>query len=174
MRDLAEKWPAAPDWQAAVLNLGGVIVKTVSGLNQSLVSGDLAAWADFSGIVGQGAGANDLVRGDRYALRVARDRMLVVSARPLTVAPGWHRQGFAVTNMDAALHVFDIAGPGVPRLLARATTAAPDANSTSAALLFAGVSVCVYRFEDAQHIRVHVDRGLAPYLWEWLEQSLAL
>lgn len=171
MRNLAEKWPIPPRWEAAVLQRDDVTARTVSGLNQLLVSGAFDAWNRASGMSGAGVGAADVASGDRYAVRVARDRMLVVSERLLSIEAGWHDKGFAVTAMDAALHVFEISGAGVDRLLARGTTLDPRNGSPAASLLFAGVNVVLYRFDEARKIRVHVDRGLAPYLWEWLEHS---
>ena len=171
MRNLAEKWPIPPRWEAAVLQRDDVTARTVSGLNQLLVSGAFDAWNRASGMSGAGVGAADVASGDRYAVRLARDRMLVVSERPLSIDAGWHDEGFAVTAMDAALHVFEIFGTGVDRLVARGATLDLRDGSPAASLLFAGVNVVLYRFDEARKIRVHVDRGLAPYLWEWLEHS---
>lgn len=171
MRDLAGKWPAVPDWASAAIQAGGVSVRAVGGLSQLLVSGDLRAWNRETGMVGEGVGALALAEGSRYAVRVARDRLLAVSDTPFTVAPGWHPEGFAVTPLDAALIVFEIAGPGLPGIIARGTTLDPDTASPSASLLFAGIGVFLYRHGSADRVRLHVDRGLASYLWQWLEAA---
>ena len=34
---------------------------------------------------------------------------------------------------------------------------------------YGGVMAVVYRHGDAGTLRIHVDRGLASYLWEWFE-----
>ncbi|PBC01497.1 hypothetical protein [Mesorhizobium sp. WSM3860] len=174
MRNLAEKWPAAPDWTTAVLNKDGISVRTLGGLNQLLISGDLTAWAQASGLAGEGVGAGAVASGDKYMLRIARDRILAVSQRPLPVAAGWHEDGFAVSVMDAGLHVFEIEGPGLAGLVAKGTARDPGQASRSASVLFAGVTVLFYRFGGPDRARLHVDRGLAPYLWEWLEHSSGL
>jgi len=174
MRNLAEKWPAAPDFATATLNKDGVAVRTLGGLNQLLVSGDLAAWSKASGLAGEGVGAGAIAHGDQYMARVARDRVLTVGERPLPIAAGWHADGFAVSVMDAGLHVFEIEGPELDRLIARATALDPGQASRSASILFAGASVLFYRFGNPNRARLHVDRGLAPYLWEWLEQAQVL
>ncbi|WP_296745281.1 hypothetical protein [Mesorhizobium sp.] len=174
MRNLAEKWPAAPDFATAVLNKNGVTVRTLGGLNQLLVSGDLAAWSKASGLAGEGVGAGAVVGGDRYTVRIARDRLLAVGGQPLPIVAGWHADGFAVTVMDAGLHVFEIEGPDLDRLIARGTALDPGHTSRSASILFAGVSVLFYRFGNPNRARLHIDRGLAPYLWEWLEQAQVL
>ncbi|MDG4882816.1 hypothetical protein [Mesorhizobium sp. WSM4884] len=174
MRNLAEKWPAAPDWATAVLNKDSLGVRTLSGLSQLLVSGNLSAWSKASDLVGEGVGAGAVAGGGKYMVRIARDRVLAVGERPFPIAAGWHEGGFAVSIMDAGLHVFEIEGPGLAGLVARATTLDPQQASRSASVLFAGVNVLFYRFGHADRARLHVDRGFAPYLWEWLEQSSGL
>lgn len=174
MRNLAEKWPAAPDFSTAMLNKDGVAVRTLGGLNQLMISGDLAAWSKASGLAGEGVGAGAIASGDRYMARIARDRLLAVGEQPFPIAAGWHAAGFAVTAMDDGLHVFEIEGPGLDRLIARGTALDQGAASPSASILFAGVGVLFYRFGNQDLARLHVDRGLAPYLWEWLEQAQVL
>ena len=41
MRDLAEKWSVAPDWQNATIDVPGLKIGSIPGLHQRLVSGDL-------------------------------------------------------------------------------------------------------------------------------------
>ncbi|MDX8468239.1 hypothetical protein RFM26_21300 [Mesorhizobium sp. VK23B] len=174
MRNLAEKWPAAPDWTTAVLNKDGISVRTLGGLNQLLVSGDLTAWSQASGLAGGGVGAGAVAGGDSYMVRIARDRILAAGERPFPIAAGWHEAGFAVSVMDAGLHVFEIEGPALAGLVARATALNPGQASRSASILFAGVNVLFYRFGNPDRARLHVDRGFAPYLWEWLEHASGL
>ena len=174
MRNLAEKWPAAPDFAVATLNNDGVTVRTVGGLNQLLVSGDLTAWSQASGLAGEGVGAGAVASGEKYMVRIARDRILAVAERPSPIAAGWHEAGFAVSVVDAGMHVFEIEGPGLAGLVARGATLDPGQASRSASVLFAGVNVLFYRFGSPDRARLHVDRGFAPYLWEWLEQSSGL
>lgn len=173
MRDLAEKWPAAPDWSATIEE-GGVSIRTVSRLSQSLVSGDLAAWARASGMAGEGVGAGMVASGEKYTVRIARDRMLAVGDRPFSIGPGWHDAGFAVSAIDAGLHVFEVRGPGLPDVLARGATIDLKKTGPSASVLFAGISILLYHHDSVERARIHVDRGLASYLWEWLEQSSRL
>jgi len=168
MRDLAEKWSVVPDWRVAAIDAPHLAVRTVSGLHQLIVSGDLAAWSRKSKLKGEGVGAFGHAGGGRYAVRLARDRLLAVSDAALKVPQGWHAEGFGVTEVGAGLHVFEIEG-AADDLLARGTTLDPDKGSASAALLLAGVGAVVYRHED--RTRVHVDRALAPYLWKWMETA---
>ncbi|PZV37543.1 hypothetical protein [Mesorhizobium kowhaii] len=169
MRDLAEKWSVAPDWQSAVITAPGLVVRAVPGLNQLLVSGDLDAWSLMSGVDGTGVGAFGTAQGERYAARLARDRLLVVSNTPLAIATGWHAEGFAVTAISAGLQVFEVEGSALDAFIGRGTTLDPRQASASAALSFAGISAVVYRHQD--RLRIHVDRGLAAYLWTWMETA---
>lgn len=165
--NLADRWPAAPDWSTARLEGAGVTVKSVTGLHQLLVSGDLDAWNVASGLSGAGVGALALAKGNAWQVRVARDRLLAVSSKPFVIEAGWHDEGFAVTPMDAALHVFEVEGKGLGGIVARAATLDPAGRSPSAAMRFAGVEAIAYRHGAASRMRVHVERGLAAYIWEW-------
>lgn len=169
MRDLAEKWSVAPDWRNATIEVRGLKISPVSGLHQRLVSGNLAAWAEASGFDGTAVGAFGLAEGIRYSVRLARDRLLAVSTTPIGMVTGWFSQGFAVTEISAGLQVFEAEGLALDAFIARGTTLDPNEASASAALSFAGISAIVYRHEGK--LRIHVDRGLAAYLWTWMEQA---
>lgn len=171
MRDLAEKWSEMPRWASHALEAPGLTVRTLTGLSQLLVSGDLDAWNRKAGMQGPGVGALAVAAGDPYAVRLARDRILAIATSPFAIQPGWHDEGFAVTQVNAGLHVFQISGPSLPGLIARAVTVDPANAGPSAALSFAGVAASVYRHQGDDTVRVHVDRGLAGYLWTWLETA---
>jgi hypothetical protein len=169
MRNLAEKWAVVPDWQQAAIVVPGLSIRSLAGLSQYLVSGDPDAWSKASGVPVKSVGAFGKAEGERYAAQAARDRMLVVSTKPLGIEPGWHGEGFGVTVISAGLQVFEAEGPAIAELIARATTLDPSAGSASAALSFAGANAVVYRHGDK--LRIHVDHGLATYLWTWMETA---
>ncbi len=168
MLDHAEKWDAAPDWATAVLEATGVTVRSLDLPDMLLVSGDLGAFGRASGFDPQGAGALGAVHGDGYTVRLARDRLLVVGPLPGTVQESWNDAGFAVTPISGADHVFELAGEGIPGLLFRATTLDPANPGPCAAIGFAGVPAVLYRHDPSGALRLHVERGLAVYLWSWL------
>ncbi len=168
MRDLATKWAAVPDWSNAVLEAPGVKVRTRQGLVQHLVSGDLEAFAARAGLSGTGVGAFGLADGDRYMVRVARDRALAVGDPHFDASAGWHAAGFAVTPMSAGFHVLEIAGRCVSAVVSRATTLDPRHGGPSAGMAFAGAYAIVYFHGDAETLRLHVDRGMGPHVWAWL------
>lgn len=164
MRNLAKKWTAVPDWNTDVIATSSFSIRSVGGLDQQFVSGNLAAWSKDSGIELRPVGAFGVAAGDVYTVALARDRLLAVSATPSNVAQGWHEAGFAVTAIGAGLQVFDIEGSW-NEVVARATPLDPNGSSASAAMSFAGIDAIVYRHGD--RLRVHVDRGLATYFWSW-------
>lgn len=164
--DHAQKWPPVPDWETAALVGKGIQARSLSGLSQHLVSGNLGAFAKAY-TLGEGVGALGLATGTPYAARMARDRLAVVGLDDAALRPGWHEAGFAVTPMSGALHVFEFSGPRVMDLVERAAIIDPENPGPSAAVSFAGVTSCLYRYDNEETLRLHLDRGLAPYLWSW-------
>lgn len=162
MRNLAESWPRIPDWTGTAYEGRGIHVTTVSGLTQHLVSGNIAAFGDSIGALG-------LAESESATIRVARDRILVVNAAPERVASSWHADGYAASDVSAMYHVFEISGSGVPDLLSEALLIDPDNAGPSAAVVFAGLQAVLYCVPDSQTLRLHVERGHAAYLVNWLE-----
>lgn len=162
MRDLAQSSPRIPDWSGTAYEGRGIHATTVHGLTQHLVSGNIAAF-------GADVGALGVAATDKAIVRVARDRVLVINADPALVTPGWHAEGFAATDVSAMYHVFEIAGAGVPDLLREALLVDPDDAGPSAAVMFAGLHSILYCIERRDRLRLHVERGHAAYLVNWLE-----
>lgn len=161
-------WSPRPDWRTAEIRRAGWAARPVHGLGQVLVSGKLAAAAAALAPGAPEAGLWSLVDADRYAVRMARDRALIVSPAPVPVDPGWRAGGWAASAADDLYTVLEIEGEGLGALASEAVTADLDRGSPSAALLFAGIPVLLYR--RAPHIaRLHVENALAPTLWHWLE-----
>jgi sarcosine oxidase gamma subunit len=168
MRDLVATWTEVPDWATARLAAPGLEIRGVAGLEQLLVSGDLVAALRDLAEGAKPVGFHEVASGDPFAIRLARDRALIVSTREITASAGWREGGYAATPVSGGYHVFDVSGPGIADLLGRATTLDPGAASPSATVGFAGIAAVVYRHESEDRLRVHVERGLAPYLWQWL------
>ena len=168
MRNHAEKWPEVPNWSIAELSGHGVSLRSVVGLKQWMVSGNLAAWNDVSGHSGPGVGALGLAEGETYQVRLARDRLLAVNCET-EISPGWHDAGFALTDMSAAFHVFEFVGPTISEIVSRATTLDPSSPGPSATTAFAGVVASLYHVQNHDTLRVHVDRGFATHIWTWVQ-----
>lgn len=173
MRDHVLKWPELADWSRAEINAGGLIARPVRVGDQLVASGDLGAFGRDTGLDPEGVGALGLATGPVYTVRLARDRLMAVGAPPGAVAAGWNSAGYAVTAMSAALQVFELSGAGALALIRRATTLDPAAPGRCAVVSFAGINVSLYRHGQADTFRLHVDRGLAAYLWAWLGEAVA-
>ena len=167
--DATQLWRALPKEDYRI-EIAGALVRTVNVGAQFLVSGALDKAADAAGVSPEGAGALGLVTGPRFSLRLARERLLIVSDDEEALTPGWHDHGYAVTSMSGALIVFEIAGQRAIEIVKRATTLSLAEPGRSAAVSFAGANAYLYRFGEEGTIRVHVDRGLAGYLWQWFEE----
>lgn len=169
MLDHGAKWPTQPDWAVAALTKPGLRIRTITGLDQHLVGGNLAVWCSEHGAADAGIGAFALAEGSPYRVRLSRDRLLLVGTGLAEPGTGWCDSGYAVTDISAGYHLFEVSGSSAPALLARGTTLDPAGASPSAALQFAGASVVLYRHAEVSTFRIHVDRALAAYLWSWFE-----
>lgn len=165
--DAAAKWTPPPDWRDATIVRSSWSVRLLHGLGQTLLSGDLDAARAALAPAAVEAGLWQAVAGDAL-VRIARDRALLVTVRPLATPAGWSPGGWAASAADDAWAVFELAGDSVRAVCAQATAADLETGSPSAALLFAGVSCLLYR-SAPDVARLHVELGFAPYLWRWLE-----
>lgn len=167
MHDRGQFWNPQPDWGTARIERDGYSVRGIPGLGQTLVSGNLdAALADLM----PGApeiGLWSVVEAESFAVRIGRDRALLVSPAPLDIAPGW-RNGYVATPCDDACAILEVSGTALREIVAEGTSVDIEAGSRSAAVLFAGVTVFLYR-TGPETARLHVEAPLAAYLWAWLE-----
>lgn len=165
--DAAAKWTPMPDWRGAAIVRSSWSARPLHGLGQTLLSGDLDAARAALAPNASEAGLWQVAEGDAL-VRIARDRALLVTARPLSALAGWSSGGWATSAADDAWAVIELAGESARAVCAQATSADLEAGSPSAALLFAGVTCLLYRTAP-ETARIHVERGFAPYLWRWLE-----
>lgn len=168
MHEAGELWRPKPDWKLVGIRTGGLTVTPVVNLDVATIAGDLAAAVEAVAPATRLVGLFEPASGDPYALRIGRDRAVLVSSTELPVAHGWDSRGFAISPSGDAVVVFDLTGPGLERLLREATTIEADRGSASAASLFAGLPALIYRRGDA--VRIHVDAGPATGLWHWLDR----
>lgn len=152
-------WSVPP----AELVAPGLALRPLPPLPQALVSGDLDGFLARHAMP-PALGLLAAASGPRYALRLARNRMLAVGVAFAPEAAGW-ADGVAVTPMTGAYAVLEIAGPRAMDLVQRGTAIDPRSASPGAALVFAGVDAVLYR--HGAGLRLHLDRGLQPYLLSW-------
>jgi len=135
-----------------------------------MISGDLeaalAALAPGAPFIGLGASIPD----GPFALRIARDRALIVTDAPLALTPGWHGS-YAATPADDLYLRLAVAGEEAETVAAAGTGAPLDASSPSAMVLFAGTPCLVARANGA--IMIWVERSDAAYLWSFIARLLA-
>ena len=169
MTDATALWKPLRDTEIFRLERDGTLISRIDPGHQFLVSGRIEAAAALAGVDPQGAGALGLVTGAGFSIRLARDRMLIVSANGGLFAPGWHEEGYAVSAISTGLAVFEIEGERALEIVKRATTLSLENAGPSASVMFAGEQAILYRFERPDRLRLHVDRALAAYFEEWLQ-----
>ena len=160
MLDRSTFWAEAP----VSLSGPGLVVRVLPPVPQVMVSGDLDGFLARHALPPAG-GLLARMSGGRYALRLARHRMLVSGMARAPDAAVWV-EGCALTPMTGALAGIEITGPDAMALFARGTAVDPAGNSPSASLSFAGIPLSAHFEADA--LRLHLDRGLVAYLMGWI------
>lgn len=168
VHDSATKWPAFPDWRHAMIEREGWSARPVVGLSQVLVSGDFRAALVAHAPKSAEVGLWGIASTDPVAVRIARDRVLLVGPAPFDMPSGWNA-GWAASPASDAWFVVDLDGPAVEEVIREGTAADIGGSSPSAAILFAGVQAILYR-RGERHARLHVEAPFGPYLWRWLEK----
>ncbi len=175
MPDRGKFWPPTPDWSVAAIRRPGLDIVVSPAETIWLASGDLPKFLARHNGAADCAGPREAIAGDRYALRLAPDRLLFVrraAAPAQSETSGWS-DNLAVTDVSDGILLFDVTGPSAPDVMALgaeydfASEATPPAES--AAMLFAGLKVSVARIAGGW--RLHVERPHAAALWHWLEHA---
>jgi heterotetrameric sarcosine oxidase gamma subunit len=165
--DPMAKWTRAPDWTSARLERSGWRARPAPDLFQTLLTGKLdAALASFNPRP-KSIGLWEIASA-WSAIRIGRDRALVVGNRPAALATGWRADGWAASDASDAYRALDISGANLRSIIAEATSADMDAGSPSASILFVGVPALLYRLGHDE-ARLHVEASFAPHVWRWLE-----
>jgi len=105
-----------------------------------------------------------------HAIRVARDRAILVTPAPLSVQPGWHGS-YALSLADDLFAAIILSGPRAEEVASACTATPLDGSSPSATTLFAGVGALVTRAGETLVIRVQTPD--AAYLWSCLHRLAA-
>jgi heterotetrameric sarcosine oxidase gamma subunit len=167
MLDRGLFWSPVPDWSRATIQHDRLDIATVAPQIAWLVSGNLAAFLDQRGVR-----FGDV--GDRYALRLAPDRLLFVSmdgAATDGVTFGWTEDSCAITDVSDAYVLLDVSGSAASELMRLGALHDFEARSdtASAAILFAGQRVILARIQHGW--RLHVERPSAAAIWQWLQRA---
>ena len=159
-------WSPARRAEGTLIARPGFTARAGAGLGRTLISGDLdaalAALAPGAPLVG----LHRLAPEGAHALRIARDRALLVTPAPIAAAGGW-REGFCATCVDDGWAAVDVEGEGAGLVLMQGTAADLSAGSPSAAVLFAGRRCLLARTEGG--FRLHVEAQGLEALLTWLD-----
>ena len=159
-------WSPARAPEGRLVERAGFAVLARTGLGQTLMSGDLEAALKTLAPGAPMMGLYELAPTGRHALRIARDRALLVTPAPIAATEGW-RDGFCATPVDDAYAAIDVEGEGADLVLMQGTAADLSAGSPSAALMFAGQ--CCLLARTAAGFRLHVERPRLEALLAWLD-----
>ena len=169
MRDFAQKWNAIPDWNAPLVQQEHLSVVRVQAPSLTVVSGDCLRGLEMAGLDRPPIGWGTEISDKPAILRLARDRVLIVSDTPPGLEPGW-TDGFAVTCADDQYGLFELSGGWVPRLFAMGTALDYRGSSPSCSFLFAGIAAIGYQMRP-DSIGLLVESPLAPYLIDWINSA---
>ena len=165
MLDRGQFWTPAAE-VAGGFSTPRLTLRVLPVLPQLMVSGDLDAVLSRHGLSGT-LGLLGEAKGEVFALRLARNRALIVGADQEAQHAGW-AEGVATTPASGALAVLELSGPAAEEVLYRASAIDFRRPSPCAALNFAGVTSVLYRHEGV--LRLHLDRGLLPYMVNWIAE----
>jgi len=168
--DMAQKWMPVPLWDEVAESTAGLAMRTLSLPAVHVVTGKLHMAERQMGLPRDLIGWPEVAQGERYAVRLGRDKALVVGMPELTA--GWHAQGFGVSPSESAGVVFEIKGPLMPRWLALGSEFGLSRASRAATRQFGAFGTVMYRHGDPMTLRVHVSRPLATAFLTWLRQTM--
>ena len=164
MREM--NWPPARRAQGTLILRPRLQARALSGRGSTMVSGDVEAAVTAIAPGAPILGLYALAPEGAHALRVARDRALLVTPAPLGAADGW-REGWCVTSVDDGWAAVDVDGPDAPLALAQGTSADLTGRSSSAAVLFAGLRCLLVRTDAG--FRLHVEAPWLEALLTWMD-----
>ena len=166
MRNDNARWQPAEGLERPAFTTSTFALRLVRPRRQTLISGPHASALALAGVAGA-TGWPGPAMAETYALRLRRDRILVVNGPEL--ADGWHAQeGLAVSDMTDGYAVLEMSGTDAMSILRRGTEIALNEPSASAARGFAGYSTLIYSCGAQNRYRVHVPRGDLEGLWALL------
>ena len=170
MRNDNAKWHPASGLDRPVLSAPGCEIQIVQPELQTLISGPYNDALKLAGI-STATGWPERAKGECYAVRLRRDRILVVNGPEL--ADGWHDvEGLAVSDMTDGYAILELSGANAMSVLRRGTEISLNEPSASVTRGFSGYGTLIYRFEQIDRFRVHCPRGFLEGLWS-LMQSYA-
>jgi len=167
MRDDRHKWAPALGRKYPPINNPHLSISVVNTGRQTLISGPYKKCLE-AGKLTQAAGWPKIVTAQHYALRLRRDRILLVNGPALS--DGWQEDaGICVSDMSSAYITIEISGECALELLNRGTDLSIDAASASVARNFRGYEVLIYRWQSPTQFRLQCHHGNLQAIWHLLQ-----
>ncbi|MEL7429571.1 MAG: hypothetical protein AAFN43_06190 [Pseudomonadota bacterium] len=154
------EWTDRPLGEGETLDLGHAQITRMDAGCLTLISGEFEKAIGKARVVGLGG---ECGRGN-HAIRIAHDSVLLVTASPPKLKPGWHDKGYAVSPASGKHALFEISGEGAETIMAQGATVLD--GSPSAMTRFAGLNALITR--KGRVWRVIVETPMATYLTGWL------
>ncbi len=159
-------WAPARRAEGTLVARPGFSARARTGLGQTLISGALDAALKALAPGAPLIGLYGLAPDGAHALRIARDRALIVTPAPIAAADGW-REGWSATSLDDGWVAIEVEGEGAPLVLMQGASVDLSAGSPSAAALFAGLRTLIARTQAG--FRLHVEAPWLEALMTWLD-----
>ena len=159
-------WPPAARAEGVILENPRLTAHALRGLGSTLLSGDLEKAIEALARGAPTLGLYARAPEGAHALRIARDRALLVTPAPLRADDGW-REGWCATSLDDAWAALDVSGPDAALALMQGTAADLAGGSPSAAVRFAGLRCLLLRTETG--FRLHLEAPWLTALVTWLD-----
>ena len=164
MREM--EWPPARGGAGLLIDRQRLTVRSLDGLGQTLISGDLDAAVATLAPGAPMLGLYALLPAGAHALRIGRMSALLVTPAPLSVVEGW-RDGWCATSVDDGWAAVEVSGEDTSLALMQATSADLASGSPSAAVLVFGLHGLLARTPSG--FRVHIESPWLETLLPWLD-----
>src|ERR1700733_9628018 len=166
MREM--EWPPARGGAGLLIDRQRLTVRSLGGLGQTLISGDLDPAAATLAPGAPMLGLYALLPAGAHALRIGRASALLVTPAPLSVVDGW-RDGWCATSVDDGWAAAEISGADAAQALMQATAAALASCAPPAAAMIFGLRGLLARTPSG--FRVHVEAPWLETLLGWLDAA---
>ena len=168
MRNDNARWTPAKGLDRPEFQRDGCTLRVIRPKRQILLSGPMNALLNAAGL-SQAVGWPEQASGDTYAIRLRRDRVLVINGHEMT--DGWDSdRGIAISDVTDGYAIIGLEGTRTLQVLKRGTEIDPSEPSASVVRGFAGYPIMVYAYGSDHSYRIHVPRVYLEGLWERLEE----
>lgn len=165
-------WTDRPLDPGASIDAAGARITRMQTGAQYLISGDLDAAVDALAPGAARLGFAQVADTDDIAIRIARDRALLVTATPVARNGGWQAEGFALSPAGGLYAALALQGEGAEGLVAQMLSAPTPHGSPSAMVHVLGLRVLVTGRTDG--LTLWVERGHLAFVTEFLRQAADL